>query len=834
MAADLAPFVPEGAVVELRVCKPRPMAGYFTRDSLEEMARQALALEGQAAAVYFTLNPLAPSLHQQSPDRVKPSRTAATDADVTARRWLLIDCDPVRPADTNATDAEKAAAGDVAGRAYAYLESQGWGKPGIADSGNGFHLVYAIDLPNDEEAKNLAQNVLKALAQRFNTDAVKTDTSVYNSSRITKFYGTLTRKGEATQERPHRRSKWVQRVEWVPVAREKLEALVSAAKGEGQNGAPGGAPAALPAFDGDLERLHVRIREDSKKWDPAISGQGGHNTAYRIVNRVLNDWGLSEDEAWPYLLQWNERCQPPWSERELRHKVQDAIKKGPKEGRTRGWLARQESPTSCAGGDGANTSVHNPYAIHSDGYEPYCGDDDGYEPYCGFDPGPDPEPGEPGQQPQGGPDASQEGEEPVLHEAALYGLAGEIVRAMRPYTEASDAALLVQLLVAFGNVVGRNAYWQADGARHHANLFAVLVGRTAKARKGTSWGRVRELLKATPGLDDWPKERVKSNIASGQYLVRLVEDPRFKLVKHENSQTGELERRVEPDPRRPGVEDKRLLIQLEEFANLLKQSNQEGSILSGIIREAWDGKDLSYGSMAQEEMKATGPHISIVGHVTRDDLESHLLTADKANGFGNRFLWTFTNRARKLPHGGSTPPQLPRLAQLLSEKIAAASVGGQMVRDEEANRLWEDLYNGELDEVYPGLVGDLLSRSEAQTLRLSMVYALMEGSHVIYREHLEAALALWRYCVASVKFVFGGRTGNALADKILAELRKRHEMDRENIRALVGCHVKAPLIDEARDVLTGGPSPKVVVVRVSTRGRAREVWRLVSAKKAAA
>lgn len=91
-----------------------------------------------------------------------------------------------------------------------------------------------------------------------------------------------------------------------------------------------------------------------------------------------------------------------------------------------------------------------------------------------------------------------------LAEAAYHGLAGEIVRAIEPHTEADNVALLLQFLVAFGNAIGRKRYFEADGAKHFPNLFGVLIGATAKGRKGTSWAQVFRLFKnCRTGMGRW-------------------------------------------------------------------------------------------------------------------------------------------------------------------------------------------------------------------------------------------------------------------------------------------------------------------------------------------
>src|SRR5687767_11259434 len=83
---------------------------------------------------------------------------------------------------------------------------------------------------------------------------------------------------------------------------------------------------------------------------------------------------------------------------------------------------------------------------------------------------------------------------PSLNIDALHGIAGEIVRAIEPHTEADPVAILLQLLAAFGNAAGRHAYMKVEGDRHPSQVWPVLVGPTAKGRKGSSWSRVRELM----------------------------------------------------------------------------------------------------------------------------------------------------------------------------------------------------------------------------------------------------------------------------------------------------------------------------------------------------
>jgi hypothetical protein len=213
VAEHIRPLFLPGQVVELRALgvrrgryKPHTEAGFFYADKLFELAKAALELTPLAKGVYFTLNPLQPDLLARRANRIDWAEEGelAKDKHVLARRWLLVDLDPVRDPLVSATDAEKAAAKDVALAAREFLRGRGWPEPLLGDSGNGYHLLYPVELPALDGG--VVERILKALAARFDTAAVKVDTSVFNPARICKLPGTLARKGDHTPDRPHRRA----------------------------------------------------------------------------------------------------------------------------------------------------------------------------------------------------------------------------------------------------------------------------------------------------------------------------------------------------------------------------------------------------------------------------------------------------------------------------------------------------------------------------------------------------------------------------------------------------------------------------------------------------
>ena len=220
-------------VIELRAFpkgRKRTDAGYFDGQHWPQLAEQAARLSASGAAVYVTLNPVDPQLLSRYSNRIEGyASTTTTDKQVTRRRWLLVDIDPVRPSGTSATDAQLDAAKVKARAVYGYLNGIGWPAPLVAESGNGMHLLYALDLPNDDDATALVKAVLIALGERFDDAQTKVDRAVFNAARICKLYGTLANKGDHTAAAPWRLSKLLQTPARAVVTPEQLRGLIPAA-----------------------------------------------------------------------------------------------------------------------------------------------------------------------------------------------------------------------------------------------------------------------------------------------------------------------------------------------------------------------------------------------------------------------------------------------------------------------------------------------------------------------------------------------------------------------------------------------------------------------------
>jgi hypothetical protein len=200
-----------GSVHELRIPKAgreKTISGYF--DSPSKLARAAADLDatGKYAGIYITLNPCNPALLARCCNRIRPHAEVTTsDHDIVRRCWLLIDCDPRRPAGISSTDQEHGRAITTMCGAWDDLRSAGFGDPVVADSGNGGHLLYRVDLPNDQNTTDRIQRALIGIARHCAPDDVDIDLTVYNAARICKLYGSMARKGDSTLDRPHRRSR---------------------------------------------------------------------------------------------------------------------------------------------------------------------------------------------------------------------------------------------------------------------------------------------------------------------------------------------------------------------------------------------------------------------------------------------------------------------------------------------------------------------------------------------------------------------------------------------------------------------------------------------------
>lgn len=412
-----------------------------------------------------------------------------------------------------------------------------------------------------------------------------------------------------------------------------------------------------------------------------------------------------------------------------------------------------------------------------------------------------------------------------MDECVFQGLAGDFVRLIRASTESDDHALLISFLAGVGAMMGRGSYFTVEDTRHSPNLFVVVVGDSAKARKGTATDRTMRMLSRVDA--EFADKNRASGLSSGEGLIHRVRDPRTEEV--------EVKERGMP-PRREmqivdaGVLDKRLLIVESEFAQALQAAGREGNILSPILRDAWDGKPLRVLARSNKDC-STGAHISIIANITSDELKRLLTANDKANGMGNRFLWVCARRSKLLPYGGETVPEetIEELALRIRESVAFASSAGEIRWEPEARSAWARVYE-RLSAPAMGLFGSMTARGDAQCRRLALIYALLDKSLAVRIEHLRAALEVWIYCEDTVRYLFGTATGDETADVILHNLLDAgmDGLRTSDIWGVLGRHGNKADLQRALTLLQ--ERGLVASTKEQTAGAPVTIWRAVAKK----
>ena len=336
---------------------------------------------------------------------------------------------------------------------------------------------------------------------------------------------------------------------------------------------------------------------------------------------------------------------------------------------------------------------------------------------------------------------------------------------------------------------------RAGNDRHPACLFAVVVGATAKGRKGTSYAAAREPChRAFPELAD----RTLGGFGSGEKLIDLLADGK--------------------------ATDSRLLVFEAEFSRFLAVARRERSIASETVRNAWDGRRLENRSRAAGDVVASVHHVGFLGHIARDELAAKLVDGEVFNGFANRFLWLLARRQHLLPDGGNVPETVcNRAAIALRHAVEAGRKHGEMKRTDAGEEVWRDLYCRLADDEPGGLLAAATARDDAQCLRLSLLYALLDGRAAVDVRHIEAAEALWGYCRESARLIFGDALGDANADKLLAALKHAGPvgLDFSEQVDLFQRHLTRDQLQAVRDLL---PSRGLATTTTEgTAGRSRSV-----------
>jgi hypothetical protein len=401
----------------------------------------------------------------------------------------------------------------------------------------------------------------------------------------------------------------------------------------------------------------------------------------------------------------------------------------------------------------------------------------------------------------------------AMNADAYIGIAGDFIRLVAPHTEGDPCALLIAFLTVVGSIMGRSAYLPVGPTSHYPNLFSVIVAETSKGRKGTVMAEARRFAKM---IDATIANRMLGGLSSGEGLIEAVRDARLDDSPIDSAKIP-IAKVIDN-----GIADKRLLVTESEMGQALQAAARDGNTLSATLRMAWDGDELRTLARSNKNV-CRQPHISIFGNITLDELQRLLTTTDRNNGFANRFLWVCARRSQLLPWGGNVDSvALDELAAKASHVISLSMHYGKCGWVPDAASMWAKEY-GRLSSGKTGLAGAMSARAEAQTLRIALIYAVMDGCNNVDVYHLRAALEVWRYCQDSVDYCFGSASGDTTADRILNMLASTPEgASLTQISAHFGRNKSKDELQRALDTLKTTGKARLELRK--TGGRAAVIW----------
>ncbi len=378
---------------------------------------------------------------------------------------------------------------------------------------------------------------------------------------------------------------------------------------------------------------------------------------------------------------------------------------------------------------------------------------------------------------------------PTLDGAALHGPMGRIARTLADHSEGSLPAILATVATRSATDIADRAWLPVNAAgRLTARSFTVIVGNSGTARKGSAERDVRALWSIVRPDDD-----AITGLSSGEGLIASL--------AHRTAQSAAWVRVV-----------------AEELARVLTVMGRDSNTLSAVLRELFDTGSAAVLTRA-EPLKVTGAHLGILAHITAEELATKLRGVDAANGFANRFTWNLVARGKVLPEGGSCgPATLHELATDWSRALDAAHrIAGPLTRSPEAAAAWRQFYADHANrDDSGGMYSALTSRAEAHAAKLSLLYALMDGSSRIELDHHRAGLALWDHTDQSLRHLFPpDATGNPLANRILELVRGHGGNVSWTAIYETGHSLKAADVDAAVTTLV---ERKLVVVEEHPRG----------------
>ena len=753
LVGGLDAWVCELRMLQVEGNKKRTARGYF--DNKEDLlAAIDQWKDGRHAGIYLTLQEVDRALLARCANRVEDWANSATSNDnVVALRHLLIDVDPKRASGVSATDQEKACAKSLATEVAAWLADRWGASPTLVDTGNGVQMLYKIG-PLENNAANSA-----LLGDCLETLAQRFDTdhAVIDTS-VAKAAQLVRVPGT-----------WNRKGDSIDARPHRPARLLHVA------GSP--TRATLP-------QLAELAKEAKKARKASRAGQAARGSL------DLGGWLQEHNVA--------TASNKPWKD---------------------GTIYRFDCPFAEEHTNDAYVTQFGNGALAAGCHHDSC-DWDWKQLRQHFEPNPE-LPSHHSLPSQPSATASKRRKKPKppkpLGPAAYHGLIGEIVRALEDGTEADPAAILMQLLVAFGNMLNASPHFLVENARHTGNEFLLVVGDTSRARKGSAWNCVRRVLNVADR--QWLDTRIQRGLSSGEGLISAIRDPETQEKPGETEDPKDRKFIVKDE----GVSDKRLLVVETEFSSVQKVAKRDGNTLSSILRCAWDGTNLQ--TMTRSPLRCTDPHVSIIGHITKNEFKTLNQTTDIFNGLINRFMFCSASRQRLLPFGGTHDDgffekwRTPFTKALACGRKAAAIALTQAARD-----YWAKLYI-DLEQPQPGQLDPVTARGSAHVRRLAMLYTISDCRTAVDVADLEAAAEVWRYSVDSAAYVFGESTRSKTGNKILTALKNAGDsgLTRTEISvAVLKAHTSQAALDHALDQLEEAGLAKLE--REATAGRTADRW----------
>ncbi len=399
---------------------------------------------------------------------------------------------------------------------------------------------------------------------------------------------------------------------------------------------------------------------------------------------------------------------------------------------------------------------------------------------------------------------------PILSKEATPGMLGEYINSVTAYSEANSTALLGGFLTRFAGEIGSSPHFYIGDKKHSGRLFTAIVGKSSKARKGTSWAPIKRLFDFDSS--QWTQcAQSPGPMSTGEGIVFALRDQIYSQDRTEIID--------------PGIEDKRLLIVEEEFAGTLSSFRKSNDKLNTILRCLWESGDC--GPLTKtSNISTTDAHLVILAHITIQELRKLLRRVDAANGFANRFIWILTYRSKLVPLPERLcDEELARYQNWLLNVLIYARAQQTLDLTPAASELWCSIYK-EFSAERCGIEGQICGRAEIQLRRLSFLYALIDRSSSIDVQHLESALAFWRYAEESVRIIFDDEERNEIADRIMEHLEEVNECTLTDIHNLFRRHKKSSEIKEAVKYLES--KRKAECFQRPTAGRSVNSIRLMS------